>query len=73
MADALAVIVAKRRRDGRWNGGAAHPGQVHAVLERAGTPSRWITLMALRVLARYGAAAGLDAHPVPTPGPLRSA
>lgn len=72
MADALAVIVAKRRRDGRWYGGAAHPGQVHVVLERAGTSSRWITLMALRVLARYGAAAGLETGPEPATGPLGS-
>ena len=56
MGDAMDVLVAKRRRDGRWNGGAAHPGQVHVVLERAGTPSRWITLMALRVFDRYGEA-----------------
>lgn len=54
MADAMDVVVAKRRPDGRWNGAAAHPGKVHVVLERAGTPSRWITLMALRMLDRYG-------------------
>jgi len=72
MADALAVLVAKRRRDGRWNVGAAHPGQVHVALERAGTPSRWITLKAWRVPERYGAAAGIDAKTLPAPGPRRS-
>ena len=56
MADAMDVLVAKRRRDGRWKGAAAHPGQVHLTLEPAGAPSRWITLMALRVLDRYGEA-----------------
>jgi len=54
MTDALEVLLAKRKRDGRWNVEAAHPGQTHVVLERAGAPSRWITMMALHVLGRYG-------------------
>jgi hypothetical protein len=53
MSDAVAVVWAKRRSDGRWPAQAAHPGQVHFVMEPVGKPSRWITLIALRVLRAY--------------------
>ena len=56
MGDAIAVLRAKRRSDGRWPAQAAHPGQVHFVMESAGQPSRWTTLIALRVLKAYGLA-----------------
>ncbi len=56
MADALAVLLAKRKADGRWLAEAAHPGAVHLVMETPRTPSRWNTLMALRILKRYGVA-----------------
>ncbi len=52
MEDALQVLQQKRNTHGSWNVQAAHPGQVHAVMEKAGKPSRWNTLRALRVL-RY--------------------
>ena len=67
---ALSVLKKKRRKDGRWNleanhpdveGGtarwlAAHPKDrpTPLALERAGRPSRMITLLALRVLDRVG-------------------
>ena len=51
--DALQVLLKKRLPDGRWKVQAAHPGQVHFVLEKAGQPSRWITLVALRVLKQF--------------------
>ncbi|MDO8358634.1 MAG: hypothetical protein Q7T08_01185 [Devosia sp.] len=54
MADALAVVLSKRRPDGRWKLASAHPGQVHFAMEKAGQPSRWNTLIALRVLEAYG-------------------
>jgi hypothetical protein len=54
MADAMAVVIAKRRDDGRWPLQAAHPGRVHFRMERPGEPSRWNTLLALRVLDTYG-------------------
>lgn len=50
---ALEVVNERRRPDGRWLLNAAHRGQVHFAMERAGQPSRWITLKALRVLRRY--------------------
>jgi hypothetical protein len=54
MADALAVVWSRRRPDGRWTLPAAHPGQVHFRMEKTGQPSRWNTLIALRVLRTYG-------------------
>jgi hypothetical protein len=53
MADALQLICAKRRSDGAWPLQAKHPGAVHFDMEKAGKPSRWNTLRALRVLAFY--------------------
>ena len=55
MREALDHVVAKRRPDGRWPVYAAWPGRQHFVMEEAGEPSRWITLIASRVLRFYGA------------------
>lgn len=60
MAEALALLLDRRRLDGRWALPAGLPGQVHFEMERAGGPSRWNTLRALRVLQRYGKDAGRD-------------
>ncbi len=54
MQDALDVLVKKRRKDGAWPLQAKHPGQTHFDMEAPGQPSRWNTLRALRVLARFG-------------------
>ncbi len=53
MVQAMAVLLAKRNKNGTWNMQAAHPGKVHFVMEKAGAQSRWNTLRALRVLKRY--------------------
>lgn len=53
MQDAVAVIFKKRNKDGTWNLQAAHPGKVHFEMEKAGQPSRWNTLRALRVLKHF--------------------
>jgi hypothetical protein len=50
MAEAVEVVRSKRQPDGRWLLDRVHPGRVHFDLERAGAPSRWNTLRALRVL-----------------------
>ena len=51
MADAVAVVRSKRQPDDRWLLDRIHPGRVHFDLEGpVGTPSRWNTLRALRVL-----------------------
>lgn len=55
MQDALDHILSKRRPDGRWNIYAPHPGQQHFIMEPAGKPSRWITLIARRILKFYAA------------------
>lgn len=54
MQAAMDVLLHKRRADGTWNLQAAHPGQVHVEMEKAGKPSRWNTLRALRVLKHFG-------------------
>jgi len=51
MAEAVAVVRSRRQPDGRWPLDRIHPGRVHFDLEGGvGTPSRWNTLRALRVL-----------------------
>mmetsp|Transcript_4446 Transcript_4446/g.8206 ORF Transcript_4446/g.8206 Transcript_4446/m.8206 type:complete len:324 (+) Transcript_4446:89-1060(+) len=51
MQPALDVLVEKRRPSDRtWPLQAKHPGKQHFEMERAGKPSRWNTLRALRVL-----------------------
>ena len=53
MRDALDVIAAKRKKDGRWNNYSNYPGKVHFDMEPVGGPGRWNTLRALRVLKYY--------------------
>lgn len=53
MDDALQLLCAKRKTDGRWLLQAKHPGAVHFDMEKPGQPSRWNTLRALRVLKAY--------------------
>ena len=58
MADAVETVRSKRQPDGRWLLDAVYPGRVYFDLEDgAGTPSRWNTLRALRVLSWWDAAA----------------
>lgn len=54
MQAAVDVLMRKRNKDGTWNVQAKHPGQVHFDMEKAGRPSRWNTLRALRVLKHFG-------------------
>jgi hypothetical protein len=58
MAEAVAVVQSERQPGGRWLVGRIHPGHVHFDLEGpVGTPSRWNTLRALRVLKWWDGAA----------------
>jgi hypothetical protein len=51
MAEAVGVVRSKRQPDGRWLLDRIHPGRVYFDLEGGvGTPSRWNTPRALRVL-----------------------
>jgi hypothetical protein len=54
MQPAIDVLIKKRRKDNTWSVQAKHPGQVHFEMEKAGKPSRWNTLRALRVLKHFG-------------------
>ncbi len=53
MGPALEVLTKKQRKDGLWPVQAKHPGQIHFEMEQTGSPSRWNTLRALRVLRFY--------------------
>ena len=53
MDDALELLQSKRKRDGKWPLQAKHPGEIHFEMEKAGQPSRWNTLRALRVLEYF--------------------
>ena len=53
MQDALDILFKKRRKDNTWNLNAGYPGKVHFQMEKAGKPSRWNTLRALRVLKHF--------------------
>lgn len=55
LSDAVEVVGAARKGDGRWRRPPPYPGRVWFVLEPAG-PSRWATLRALRVLRWWEAA-----------------
>lgn len=58
LAEAIERVRAKRRPDGRWLLENTHSGAVHFRFEEPdGTPSRWNTLRALRVLRWYDASA----------------
>ena len=51
VAEAIDLVRQKADADGRWRVENPHPGAVHFEMEgRAGEPSRWTTLRALRVL-----------------------
>lgn len=54
MDDALRVLESRRDPDGRWTANRPYPGETHLPPPRAGEPSRWITLVALKVLQAYG-------------------
>lgn len=49
-AEAMDIVRARRRADGRWPLENSHKGRTYFELERLGAPSRWNTLRALRVL-----------------------
>ncbi|OOG76727.1 hypothetical protein [Algoriphagus sp. A40] len=53
MAEAITYLNQKQNKDGTWNLQAAHPGQVHLIMETAGKPSRWNTLRMLRVMEHF--------------------
>lgn len=65
LEDAIAVVRATRRADGRWPRHRGYPGREWFRMEEPG-PSRWTTLRALRVLQWW------DVRPLPGPGSATS-
>jgi len=57
MTEAVDLVRSKRQADGRWLLDHVYPGRVWFGFESPGTPSRWNTLRALRVLEWYDKAA----------------
>lgn len=53
MKTAIDVLQKKQTKKGIWKLQAAHPGQVHFNMEKAGKPSRWNTLRVLRILKYF--------------------
>ena len=53
MKAAIDILKSKRNNEGYWNMQAAHRGQVHVNMEKAGKPSRWNTLRVLRVMKHF--------------------
>lgn len=53
MNPAIEVLRKKQNKDATWNVQAKHPGKVHFEMEKAGKPSRWNTLRAMRVLKHF--------------------
>ena len=52
LRDAIEVLLQKRRPDGAWTLESAPVGRMQTNIEAKGKPSKWITLIALRVLKR---------------------
>jgi hypothetical protein len=54
MAEAIEIVASKRDPDGRWALGILHPDEVIGEPGATeGSPSRWNTLRAMRVLRRF--------------------
>lgn len=53
MTEALSHLIKKQNQDGTWNVQAAHVGQVHMIMEKAGKPSRWNTLRMWRIKKHF--------------------
>ncbi len=58
LAEAVGVLLAKRRPDGRWIHEHRFRGAAFFEMERLGGPSRWNTLRAMRVLRWWSGTAG---------------
>ena len=52
LTDAVQILLQKRGQDGKWILESAPVGRMQANIEMKGKPSKWITLIALRVLKR---------------------
>ncbi|MCA9830871.1 MAG: hypothetical protein KC495_10410 [Dehalococcoidia bacterium] len=75
VVEAVDLVRKKQRADGRWAVEHHHAGKVHfPMVGRPGTPSRWVTLRALRILKWFdgGPAPGREAaHALEVSGAVR--
>lgn len=55
LEDATEDLLKKRREDGTWMLERAPIGRMQANIEKRGEPSKWVTLIALRILKRLSA------------------
>jgi hypothetical protein len=55
LADAIDIVEKTQGEDGRWSLQHSYKGKTYFELEEKGTPSRWNTLRALRVVKWWGA------------------
>jgi len=53
MNDALEIIIAKQKKDGKWPMQSGYPGKIHFEMEKPGEASRWNTLRSMRVLNHF--------------------
>ncbi len=56
LTDAIEALLQKRQKDGTWILEHSPTGRMQANIEPRGEPSKWITLVALRVLKRLSSA-----------------
>jgi hypothetical protein len=54
LQEGIELLIGRRRPDGRWPVQRKHPALVYFDMEKTGSPSRWNTLRALRVLRWWG-------------------
>lgn len=52
LSDAIQVLLSKRRKDGTWVLESTPVGRMQANIEAKGKPSKWVTLISLRILKR---------------------
>jgi len=56
LSDAVEILLQKRQINGTWILESAPIGRMQTNIEEKGKPSKWITLIALRILRRLGSA-----------------
>jgi hypothetical protein len=52
--DAVKVLLGKQQKDGKWILENSPNGRIQTNIESKGKPSKWVTLIALRILKRLG-------------------
>jgi len=60
LSDAVQILLQKRQNDGKWILESTPVGRMQTNIEAKGKPSKWITLIALRVLKQLANARAMD-------------